>query len=239
MGTYTRDDFEALVLLALGNLPTAHPLIARGAHLTAINNAPNRLIRASPDHFPEHCNNTWTSGPMSTLTPNTTPLPEGLLILDRVATNQSTVDPQNWFGVKEHPVTLISVQTVGLIQTTTTRTGWPQMGVRKGEVLLYDPPTTEGYEGWFRFYGTAGELPLASSGSTFRMHRDYDSAIVRLAAAECMELMPGRADEAAALTAEVQVATGIQLLGNAGVMAIERAKRPIRVMVAGLPTRRW
>ena len=54
MGDMTRADYVQRVLLALDNMPTAHPVITAGMHLTAIDNAPNRLIRDYPDLFPEH-----------------------------------------------------------------------------------------------------------------------------------------------------------------------------------------
>jgi hypothetical protein len=80
----TRAQYVERVLSALGNLDaTAHPLLVLGVHLTAIDNAPNRLIRQNPDLFPDHQNRSWTIGP-TVVGANRIAIPRELLIINKL-----------------------------------------------------------------------------------------------------------------------------------------------------------
>lgn len=232
MGALTKAEYEERVKLACGNVPAAHPIIAAGMHTTAINNAPNWLIRANRDLFPEHNDNSWTIGPTAA-GDDSVAIPANLLILEKVTHSEDAVPVggSDWTLIQERPVAIISnVATIGLIAKPTTATGYPTMVARKGNVLVFNVTTSAGYETYFRLRGLAGEMRLSASGETFRMHEDFDSIIVQLAAAEVFEMI-GQYDRADALRAAV----GQKLSAMRSVVASERAARPVRVRVAGAP----
>lgn len=233
MGELTLAQYQSRVKLACGNVPDAHPVIAAGMHTTAINNAPNLLIRENADLFPEHQNNTWTIGP-TVAGDDRVPLPENLNVLQRVRCSRDATPagspPSDWTLIQEYPVALVSAQTIGLLSKPTTASAYPTMCDRKANDLLYNATTQVGYETYFRVYGIAGELPLASSGETFRMHRDFDSVIIMYAVAEVFTMM-GQYERAAATLAAAERT----LQKSRSVVARERAARPVRVRIAGVP----
>jgi hypothetical protein len=230
MGELTLAQYQTRVRLACGNVPVAHPVFAEGMHTTAINNAPNTLIRENPDLFPEHQDNTWTVG-ATIVGDNLIELPENLLILERVTCSRdAVVVGSDWTAVQEYPVALISGHVIGLIDKPATTTGYPTMCDRKGNALWYNVTTQTGFTTYFRFYGVAGEVPLVGAGETFRMHRDFDTSIIQYATAETLEMM-GQYDRAM----EVRTAAERNLQKQRGVVARERAARPLRMTVAGMP----
>lgn len=237
MGELTRAEYEERVLLSLGNMPTSHPVIAAGMHTSALNNSANRLIRQNPDRFPEHLNRSWTIGPTN-VSDNRVALPENMLILERVRSNaladDPTVDPGDWSSVQEQVVSMVRLDSISLTQKESTTGGFPVLCEHKANDLLYWPTTRTGYPCYLRLYGTSGEMPLAASGSTFRMHRDFDQAIVLLAAAEVAEAI-GWYEKAAALT----TLANERLESTVNVTAKERAGRRTVIRVAGEPGGRW
>lgn len=237
MGELTKLQYETRVKLACGNVPDAHPIIAEGMHTTAINNAPNILIRENPDLFPEHHNNTWTVGP-TTVGVNRVPLPENLYILQRVTHSSDAVPAgspaSDWTLVQETPLAMVNASTIGLFDKPVTLNGYPTVCDRKGNDLLFNATTQTGYETYLRMYGIAGEVPLVADGETFRMHRDFDTAIIQYATAETLEMM-GQYERAAAVRAAA--ITGLQRMR--GVVATERAARRMFYVPAGMPPFRW
>lgn len=238
MGDLTRSDYVTRVLKTLGNMPTSQPVIAAGMHLTAINNAPNRLIRENPDLFPEHHGRTWTVGPTEVpddladpvVSGNRIPTPRSLLVLEKVRCNNSSVDPGTWASVQEFVVTMPpnAVETIGLLAKDTNTTGYPTMIARKDSDLEYWPTTRAGFECYFRLYGISREIPLTADDSTFLMDRDFDQAIVLVAASEVAEIF-GWTERAQ----ELLTMAGSRL-GKSGVVGKERALKPFRVTIAGM-----
>jgi len=231
MGTLTLSGYQSRVLLTLGNLPSAHPVIAAGMHTTAINNAPNRLIRENPDLFPEHHGRSWTIGPTEAGS-NRVAVPSNLLELQKVHRNDSDTDPTDWASEQEYIVTMPrnAVTVIGLLSKDTTTTGFPSMVTRKDSDLYYWPTTRADYECYFRVYGISGEEPLSAATDTFLMHRDYDQVIVLMAASEVAEAMGWieRAQELLALA-------GTRIKARGGITANERARKGGRVTMAGMP----
>lgn len=239
MGTLTKADFESRVLLTLRNLPPEHPIIAAGMHTTAINNAPNRLIRENPDLFPEHHNRSWTIGPTEVpsagppvVSGNRVPLPGNLYELHEVRRNDSDTDPGTWASTTEYIVTMPqnAVALIGQLAKDSTVTGFPTICGRKDSDLYYFPTTRADFECYFRLYGTSCESALVDSGDTFLMHRDWDQAIVLMAASEVAEAI-GWTERAQELLAMA----GTRIKARGGVMASERARIGSRIRMAGVP----
>lgn len=237
MGTLTLADYTSRVLKQLRNLPTAHPVVTEGFVLTAINNAPNRLIRENRDLFPEHHARSWTVGPTEVpatgppiIAGNRIPIPDNLLELHKVRTNQSSVNPGTWASTQEYVVTMPTngVDVIGLSSKETT--GWPSMCGRKDSDIMYWPTTSAGFECYFRLYGVSRELALENDDDTFLMDRDFDQVIVLLAASEVAEVI-GWTDRASEL---LQMA-GSRLNPLKGIVGRERAQRRINVRIAGMP----
>lgn len=230
MGDLTRADYQERVLLALKNLRSSSPVVSAGIHTDAINHAVNRLIRMAPDMFPEHNNNSWTQGP-TTVGANSIALPENLLVLRDVRCSDATVITNgDWSSVKERVVPIVDTDTIGLLSKDSSVTGYPRVCDRKGNSLIYWPTTRTGYTTYLRFYGIAGEAALTADGSTFRTHRDFDAAIVFLAAEEVATYLgwTERAKELYA-AAEAALATSANILGK------ERAIRALNIGIAGTP----
>jgi len=120
---------------------------------------------------------------------------------------------------------------IGLLDKPATSTGYPTMCARKANALLYNVTTQTDFTTFFRLYGDAGELPLVGAGETFRMHRDFDELIVRISTASTLRYIPGRSGEAD----EIMNSVRTELSEMRGVVAIERAARPMRFTVAGMP----
>lgn len=235
MSALTLAQFQSRVKLACGNIPDAHPVIAEDMHTTAINNAPNQLIRENPDLFPEHHNNSWTVGP-TVATDNLIALPENLQVLERVTCSRDAVPvgvpASDWTLIHEYPVAMPSngASVIGMVAKPTTATGYPTICDRKGNFLLYNVTTQTGFTTYFRLYGTAGEARLTEPGHQFRMHPDFDTVIILYAAAEVLTMMDktDRAMEKLAMAERL-------LAPQRSVVARERASRPIRVRIAGMP----
>lgn len=238
MGTLTLADYKSRVLLTLNNVPTAHPVMAAGMHVTAINNAPNRLIRENPALFPEHHNRSWTIGPTAipdagppVVEGNRIPIPENLLVLEKVRQNGDSVNPGTWASITENVVTMPSggAELIGLMQKDSDVTGYPIICARKDSDLMYYPTTRTGFTCYFRLYGISRELPLENDDDVFVMDRDWDQVIVLLAASETAEAL-GWAERAQELLAMA----GSRIKQRGGVVARERAMRPNRVTIAGM-----
>lgn len=230
MGDLTRAEYQTRVLLALKNLRTTHPAIAAGVHTEAINHAANRLIRMAPDMFPEHYNNSWTQG-ATTVGANTIALPENMLVLRDVRCSDETViTAGDWSGAQERVVPIVGADTIGLLNKDATLTGYPRLCDRKGTNLIYWPTTRTGYTTYLRFYGIAGEAALTADGSTFRTHKDWDAAIVLLAAEEVATYL-GWIDRAKELLAAAKEHLG----SSANILGKERATRGLNIGIAGTP----
>lgn len=239
MGALTLAQYQARVLLACGNPSSEHPVVAEGMHTTAINNAPNNLIRENPDLFPEHNDNSWTIGPTSNIPAGDSDdswvkLPSNLVELQRVTISLDAVPsgtpPSGWSRIQEYPVAIIKESTLGLLAKTDASSGYPSMCARKANVLEYSPRTQAGYETYFRLRGIAGEVPLDSGDAKFLMHENFDSIIIQLATAEVLEMMQQYESAAGILSAAER-----KIAKMRGVVARERALRPARVRAAGWP----
>lgn len=236
MGALTKAEYEARVKRACGNVPDSHPVVAEGMLTSAVNNAPNRLIRENPDLFPEHNNNSWTYGPTA-VGDDSAPLPENLIVLERVTVSRDAIPTgtpaSDWTLIQEHHVALpvSGVKTIGLIAKPTTTVGYPTFADRKGNFLVFNPTTQTGYTTYFRFYGLAGEEPLAADDDTFRMHEHFDTIIIHLAAAEVLTHMQQYELAGAKESVAERLIAGMR----GGVVARERALRPVRMTVAGMP----
>lgn len=189
MGEFTFAEYKERVLLALGNLSTAHPSVIKNVHGKAVNDAPNDLIRLFPDKFPEFNDNSWTLGPTvageNKVTMLTSSAP--ILVLDslrRPRDEDAATDPAGWEDTNEVIVSHSDVRTIGLLAKGATEVGFPRLYDRKGNFIMYHPTTRAGYESYLRAYGLAGEQRLVSPSSTFRMSADFDEAIVLFAAAK-------------------------------------------------------
>jgi hypothetical protein len=234
MGDLTLSQMQTRVLLALGDLATDDEIVSTGLHTEAINHAPNRLIRSKPDMFPEHINRSWTIGP-TTVGLNRIALPTNLLILEKVVTNRSSTDPtSSWPSTQEHFVAPIDATVIGQQAKPSTVTGYPTTWDRKANDLIYNPTTRTGYTCYFRTYGVSGETALSGGGETFRIHRDWDTAVVFLAASEVAEYM-GWQERAQELVAAVEKRTGISIATSVNVAGKERAAKPLRFNIAGTP----
>jgi hypothetical protein len=233
MGDLTLVDMQAAVRASLGDLPTDDPIASTTLIVQAINNAPNRLIRAMPDLFPEHLNRSWTIGP-TIVGDNRIALGENVLIIESVARNASSTDPDDWADTQEIPVNPVSALTIGRIAKPSTTVGYPTLWDRKGTDLLYNPTTRTGYTCYFRVYGISGETAISGGGETFRIHRDWDTSVVFLAASEIAEYM-GWAERAQELVTAVERRTGIPIAVSRPVGGRERAAKPLRVKIAGTP----
>jgi len=240
MSEMTRAEYAIRVRRALGNMPAEHPAIADGELFEAIDNAPNRIIRANPHLFPEHHGRSWTQGPTEVpdgdadppITGNRIPIPSNVYIIERVHRNESSTDPNTWASTQEIPVVyLTDPGTLGLYSKTTTDTGYPTVCCRKDSDLMYHPTTATGFECFFRLYGISREIPLTSDESTFTMDRDFDRAIILMAASEIAESITGMGERAM----ELLTMAGTRIAERGGVVAIERAKRPMQYVPAGMP----
>lgn len=197
----TLAQYQTRVLLALGNLSTAHPVISTGMHTSAINDAANDLIRWYPDRFPEHNDNSWTLGPTVVGENKITLIDTGLtyttiLVIDKVRRpkdEDAATDPAGWEDTQEVVVSHTDVATIGLQTKESSDTGYPRLYDRKGNYLMYHPPTRTGYTSYLRVYGLAGEVRLVGASDTFRMAPDFDEAVILLAASKVANFMPGRA----------------------------------------------
>lgn len=209
MSDMTLADYQAEVLLTLGNLSTSHPLIARGMHTRAINAAADDLIRWYPDRFPEHNDNSWTIGPTVAGENKVTLLDSTLgystiLVIDKVhrpEDSAASTDPDGWEDTQEVPVSHSDVSTIGLMTKSASDTGYPSLYDRKGNYLIYHPTTRAGYESYLRVYGLAGEVHLVAAGDTFRMAANFDEALTLLAASKVAMYMPGRMQRSTELEA--------------------------------------
>ncbi|MFA6958577.1 MAG: hypothetical protein WC538_22130 [Thermoanaerobaculia bacterium] len=225
MAKFTRAEFNAAVRMSCGNWPASgHPVVDLGIIDKAVVNAANRLIRENPDHFPEHQDNSWTVGPTAD-GDDYIDLPSNMIMLDRVARNESSTDPATWVSVREQKVALQSMEVVSQLDRDDPPEQYPFIAARKGTILKYYPPTVTGKECYFRVWGLAGESDLSAAGSTFRLDERWDSAIVLLAASEVLE-SANQNDLAA--EKYVQANERIKRLsgGSLVVMAREAARRP-------------
>lgn len=221
MGDLTLSDFQEQVLLVLGNIPSAHPVIAAGMHTKAINDAANDLIRIYPEKFPEHQNNSWTTG-LTTVGENKIALPDNMLVLERVqrpVDADATTNPAGWEDTNEMVVSKAEAWQIGIMSKESSDTGYPRLYVRSGSDLLYHPPTRTGFTTYLRIYGLAGEERLSAPGETFLMHRDFDEAIVLFAASKVAMLIPGMMERSRELKAEVRdkMAGGLSVVGREAV----------------------
>lgn len=225
MGDLTLANYQTRVLLALGNLDTDHPVISGGLHTTAINDAANDLIRMYPERFPEHNDNTWTLGP-TTVGLNTIALPSNLLVIEKVNRSDDAVPagspPSDWTSIKELLVSQLNTHTIGMSKKDSDVDGYPMSWDRKATNLLYWPTTRTGYTTYFRIYGLAGEERISAAGATFRMHRDYDEAIILFAASKVATLI-GRPKR----SAELEAAARRKVEGGLGVVNEEMGERRI------------
>jgi hypothetical protein len=223
MGALNLAEYQERVLLEVGNVAVA----------SAINKAPNTLIRENPDLFPEHQNNTWTTGP-TVVGDNLIPLPSNLNVLQKVTCSRDAVPSGSpasiWTLIQEYPLGLVATHTIGLIAKPTTITGYPTMCDRKSNNLIYNPTTQTGFTTYFRFYGIAGEVPLVAPGDTFRMDEYWDDILIQIAAASTLKSMR-HYDAAGEIMEDVRGA----LARMGGVVAKERASRPVRIRHAGMP----
>lgn len=233
MGALSLSQYQERVKLACGNLPDAHPIIAAGMHTTAINNAANNLIRENPDFFPEHQNNTWTIGATAAGDDDVS-IPANLTELQRVTCSRDAIPsgapPTGWTLIQETVVAMVRENVMGLLDRAVTTTDYPTMCARKGLLLKFYPATAAGFETYFRLYGIAGEAPLVEPDDTFRMHADFDSIIIQIAASEVLT-MTGQIDAAAGILGAAERS----LAKMRPVVARERALRPAMVRVAGFP----
>lgn len=201
MSTMTLAQYQTRVLLALGNLSTAHPVISATMHTSAINDAANDLIRWYPDRFPEHSDNSWTLGPTVVGENKISLFDTGLtystiLVIDKVRRpkdEDATTDPAGWEDTQEMVVSHTDVSTIGLQAKESSDSGYPRLYDRKGNYLMYHPTTRTGYTTYLRIYGLAGEVRLVGASETFRIGPDFDEAVILLAAAKVAMFMPGRA----------------------------------------------
>jgi len=214
MGDLTLSQYQTRVLLALKNVRSTHPAVVAGLHTQAINDAANDLVRTYPDRFPEHNDNSWTLGP-TIVGENKIALPDNLLVIGAVRSADSTTDPAGWEDTDERVVSRVSTQTIGLLDKASSDTGYPNLWDRKGTNLIYYPTTRTGYTTYLRVYGLAGETRLSAAGSTFRLHRDYDEAVVLFAAAKLARMLgfTERADELEA-AAKRKMGDGISVVNE-------------------------
>ena len=230
MGDLNLGQYQSAVRRALDNLRAGHPAIVAGDHTRCINDAANDLIRWYPNHFPEHHNRTWTDGP-TTVSANSIALPSNLIELQRVVhSNGATITSGDWSSTKEVLVSPITAETIGLAAKSSTQPGYPTLWDRKGYNLLYWPTTRTGYTTTFRFYGISGETRLSAGGDTFRMHRDFDQAIILLGASK-LAVVIGWTERALELEAAARrvVTSGKSVVGR------ERANKPNTVTAALCP----
>lgn len=199
MGNLNLGQYETAVLGALDGLRANHPLVVANEHTRCINDAANDLIRWFPNHFPEHKKKrTWSTGP-TTVGENQIALPENLNVLERVVhSGGETITDGDWTAVRERYMAPFTTETIGLLDKSTSRTGYPTLWDRKGVNLIYFPTTQTGFTTTFRFYGSSGEIRLTASGDTFRMNRDFDQVIILLAASK-MAMLVGYLDRSIAL----------------------------------------
>lgn len=194
MGALTLSQYQTRVRRMLGNLGATHPVISDGLHTEAINHAANRIIRmvlggngSIISLFPEHNNNSWTTGP-TIVGDNYTAAPDNCLFIERITRpsddDTPSSNPGDGADTTETIVSRSTVQTIGLLSKSSSDTGYPRLWARKGNNILYYPTTRTGYTSYLRIYGVARETYLSAAGDTFRLHEDWDSAIVELAASE-------------------------------------------------------
>lgn len=241
MSDMTRADYAAAVLLAIGNRSTAEPIVAAGLHFRAINTGVNRMVRQFPEFFPEHQNRTWTIGPTvvaGTLDGdgvaypgNRIELPANLDVIERLTRNDSAVDPGSWADVREQPVAMPinAAYVVGL--TGGDSDARPSLAGRKDSDLVYWPTTTAGFECYFRLWGTSIEVPLTADAHKFTTAEKWDTAIIKMGASILCGFYPGKGERAKELMAEVAQEFGV----GTSVMGRERARRTMRMTIAGMP----
>ena len=134
MSTLVLATYQTLVRRALGNIPTSFPQLDDGMDITAINAAPNTLIRRYPQHFPECRNHTWTIGP-TIVGDNTIALPaqssftnqpanDGVEVISSSAAD--TTQTATVIGTTYGTINVVreTVSLNGVTQVATTKTDW-------------------------------------------------------------------------------------------------------------------
>jgi hypothetical protein len=205
VGDLTLAQYQTEVILAVGNVPSQHPLIAAGIHTRAINRAPNRLIRMAPHLFPEHKDRSWEIGP-TVVGDNRIAIPATCSVVRAVhsADDDTGGAPYPWEDIDEREVSRTEGLTVGLLEKDEDEsTGFPQMWDRQVNSIVYYPTTRTGFETYLRLYGDSIEAALSASGDTFRIHADWDNLIVLMAAQE-LAMKLDRGDRARELKEEVK-----------------------------------
>lgn len=231
MGDLNLTALKSAVLRTLANVQADHPMVAAGDDVRCINDAANDLIRWYPLHFPEHAKSrSWTDGP-TVAGSNKVALPDNLVVLERVVhSNGATITSGDWSAAREQFMAPFTVETIGLLEKSNTRTGFPTLWDRKVTELVYYPTTQAGFETTFRFYGISGETPLSAGGDTFRMHRDFDPIVVLLGASK-LAMLIGYTERAV----ELETAARRAMTSGRGVVGREREKKPMTVTSALCP----
>lgn len=210
MGNLNLSQYQAAVLRAAGNIRASVPAVLAGDHTRSINWAANQLIREYPEHFIEHLDNSWTLGPTE-VGKNKIALADNVLIIDAVRTSDdATIDTTDsdtlaasWASTPEKILYPTSIERIGILNKAATTTGYPRRWARYGKALMYNPTTRTGYTTYLHIHGMAGEIPLTAAGNTFRLHYDYDEAVITKAAARFARII-GQKERADELEADVK-----------------------------------
>jgi hypothetical protein len=141
----------------------------------------------------------------------------------------------DWADTQEQFVAMTTPEIIGQLSKETTDAYYPRLWARKANRILYHPTTRTGYADYFRFYGLASCVALASGSDAFPLDAAWDNTIVLLASASVAAKM-GWVDKAAAYTAiaksQINETANVATLGN-DKFAVEVEDAPTRGDVYG------